>query len=281
MKENLKKLKEIINKADRILIGAGSGLSTAAKIEYSGKQFEKHFKPFIQKYGFKDLYTSGFFKYNSLEEYWRVWSNHINYSDIGREATKLYKDIYNLVKDKNYFVITSNVDNQFYKSGFDKNKIFAVQGSYSLNQCSKGCHDKVYDNTELVTDMINSIDKDLKISKELIPYCPVCGEPMEPHLRKDMNFIQNKEWYKMQENYDKFIEESKTKNVVLLEFGVGFNTPGIIRYPFELMTYQNDNWFLVRFNKNYPIIPNEIKHKSMEIGEDIQEIITKLNEEKC
>ena len=153
MKENLKKLKKIINKADGVLIGAGSGLSTAAGIEYSGKQFEKHFKPFIQKYGFKDLYTSGFFKYNSLEEYWGVWSNHINYSDIGREATKLYKDIYNLVKDKNYFVITSNVDNQFYKSGFDKNKIFAVQGSYSLNQCSKGCHDKVYDNTELVKDI--------------------------------------------------------------------------------------------------------------------------------
>lgn len=281
MKENLKKLKEIINKADRILIGAGSGLSTAAGIEYSGKQFEKHFKPFIQKYGFKDLYTSGFFKYNSLEEYWGVWSNHINYSDIGRDATKLYKDIYNLVKDKNYFVITSNVDNQFYKAGFDKNKIFAVQGSYSLNQCSQGCHDKVYDNTELVKDMINSIDKDLKISKELIPYCPVCGEPMEPHLRKDINFIQNKEWYKMQKNYDKFIEESKTKNVVLLEFGVGFNTPGIIRYPFELMTHQNDNWFLVRFNKNYPMIPNEIKHKSIEIDDDIQEIITELNEEKC
>lgn len=249
MNKTLNDIKELINNADCILIGAGSGLSTAAGIDYAGKEFKKEFAPFIKKYGFTDLYSSSFYNYSTQEEYWGAWAKHIYFANTGRKGTDLYKKIFDLVKNKEYFVITTNVDDQFYKTGFDKDKIFRVQGSYALNQCSKGCHNKLYSNVELVNNMLDSIDDDLKIPTELVPICPVCGESMEPNLRKDGYFIQDDLWYKQNDKYEKFLDENKDKSVLLLEFGVGFNTPGIIRFPFEQMTSQNKNWKLIRFNK--------------------------------
>lgn len=249
MNKTLDNIQELVNNADCILIGAGAGLSSSAGIDYAGEEFKNEFAPFIKKYGFTDLYTSGFYDFRSEEEYWAYWAKHIYFADTGREGTKLYKKIFDLVKNKEYFVITTNVDDQFYKTGFDKDKIFRVQGSYSLNQCSKGCHNKLYSNIELVNKMISSTDNDLKIPTELVPVCPVCGESMEPNLRKDGYFIQDDLWYKQSDKYNEFIENNKNKNVILLEFGVGFNTPGIIRFPFEQMTSQNENWQLIRFNK--------------------------------
>lgn len=249
MNKTLDNIQGLVNNADCILIGAGAGLSSSAGIDYAGEEFKKEFAPFIKKYGFTDLYTSGFYDFRSEEEYWAYWAKHIHFADTGREGTELYKKIFDLVKNKEYFVITTNVDEQFYKTGFDKDKIFRVQGSYSLNQCSKGCHNKLYSNIELVNKMIISTDNDLKIPTELVPVCPVCGESMEPNLRKDGYFIQDDLWYKQSDKYNEFIENNKSKNVLLLEFGVGFNTPGIIRFPFEQMTSQNKNWKLIRFNK--------------------------------
>jgi len=249
MNKTLDNIQELVNNADCILIGAGAGLSSSAGIDYAGEEFKKEFAPFIKKYGFTDLYTSGFYDFRSEEEYWAYWAKHIYFADTGREGTELYKKIFDLVKNKEYFVITTNVDDQFYKTGFDKDKIFRVQGSYSLNQCSKGCHNKLYSNIELVNKMISSTDNDLKIPTELVPVCPVCGESMEPNLRKDGYFIQDDLWYKQSDKYNEFIENNKNRNVLLLEFGVGFNTPGIIRFPFEQMTSQNKNWKLIRINK--------------------------------
>ncbi|MBQ9314153.1 MAG: Sir2 silent information regulator family NAD-dependent deacetylase [Clostridia bacterium] len=249
MNKTLNDIKELINNADCILIGAGSGLSTAAGIDYRGEEFKKEFAPFIKKYGFTDLYSSSFYNYPTQEEYWGAWAKHIYFANTGRNGTELYKKIFDLVKNKEYFVITTNVDDQFYKTGFDKDKIFRVQGSYALNQCSKGCHNRLYSNVELVNNMLDSIDDDLKVPTELVPICPVCGESMEPNLRKDGYFIQDDVWYKQNDKYEKFLDENKNKNVLLLEFGVGFNTPGIIRFPFEQMTSQNENWKLIRFNK--------------------------------
>lgn len=249
MNKTLNDIKELINNADCVLIGAGAGLSSSAGIDYAGEEFKKEFAPFIKKYGFTDLYTSGFYDFRSEEEYWAYWAKHIYFADTGRDGTELYKKIFDLVKNKEYFVITTNVDDQFYKTGFDKDRIFRVQGSYSLNQCSKGCHNKLYSNIELVNKMIKSTDDDLKIPTELVPVCPACGESMEPNLRKDGYFIQDDLWYKQNDKYEKFLDENKDKNVLLLEFGVGFNTPGIIRFPFEQMTSQNKKWKLIRFNK--------------------------------
>lgn len=272
MKEMLDKINELINESDSILIGAGSGLSTASGINYSGEDFKKDFKEFIEKYGFTDLYTSSFYNFESQEEYWAYWAKHIYFANIGREGTKLYKNIYELVKNKDYFVITTNVDDQFYKTGFDENKIFRVQGSYRFNQCSMGCHNKLYDNKELVKKMIKSINESLEVPKELVPYCPVCGENMEPNLRKDEYFVQDDLWYKQNEAYEKFIDENKDKKVLLLEFGVGFNTPGIIRFPFEQMVSEYKNWTLVRFNKDTRCM-YELDDRFIEIKEDINKII--------
>lgn len=272
MNEILNNIKELINKSECILIGAGSGLSTASGIDYAGEDFRKEFKSFIEKYKFTDLYTSSFYDFNSQEEYWAYWAKHIKFANTGREGTKLYKDIFNLIKDKEYFVITTNVDDQFYKTGFDKEKIFRVQGSYSFNQCSKGCHNKLYSNVELVDEMIKSIDGDLKIDSKLVPTCPVCGENMEPNLRKDGYFVQDELWYKQNNKYERFLNENKNKKVLLLEFGVGFNTPGIIRFPFEQMTSQNKNWTLVRFNKDTRNF-YDLEDRFIKIQEDINEII--------
>lgn len=268
MKKTLNDIKELINNADCILIGAGSGLSTAAGIDYAGKEFKKEFAPFIKKYGFTDLYSSSFYNYPTQEEYWGAWAKHIYFANTGRKGTELYKKIFDLVKNKEYFVITTNVDDQFYKTGFDKDKIFRVQGSYALNQCSKGCHNKLYSNVELVNNMLDSIDDDLKVPTELVPICPVCGESMEPNLRKDGYFIQDDLWYKQNDKYEKFLDENKDKSVLLLEFGVGFNTPGIIRFPFEQMTSQNKNWKLIRFNKE-DMTFYDLENRFIRINEDI------------
>lgn len=276
MKKTLNDIKKLIEQADCILIGAGAGLSTSAGIDYAGDEFKKEFAPFIKKYGFTDLYTASFYEFETEEEKWAYFAKHIKFADTGRKATPLYKNIYELVKNKSYFVITTNVDDQFEKAGFEKNKIFATQGSYSKLQCSGACHNKLYDDTELVNRMIEETDCNLKIPTNLVPICPVCKERMEVNLRKDAYFVQDENWYKQSKAYEDFVNNSKDKKVILLELGVGFNTPIIIRFPFEQMTMQNKNWNLVRINKDNVMTWNDIEEKSILIQEDIANIINKL-----
>lgn len=275
--KRISEVKNLINKADYILIGAGAGLSTAAGLDYSGKRFEDNFGEFIEKYDFTDMYTAGFYDFNTEEEKWAFWAKHMYLNDIGIGATKLYKDVLNLVKDKKYFVITTNVDDQFYKAGFDKEKVFAMQGSFKYIQCSKACHNKLYDATDLVKEMINKT-KDCKIPTELVPVCPVCGEKMEVNVRIDANFIQDENWYKQDKRYGEFLDKSQDKNLLLLEIGVGFNTPGIIRFPFEQMVYNNVNTHLVRINKDYAFASKEIEDKTILFDEDTNKIVEDLEE---
>ena len=271
----VEQIKKLINNADYILIGAGAGLSTSAGIDYSGKRFQDNFSEFIKKYHFTDMYTAGFYDFGTEEEKWAYWAKHMYINDIGMESTKLYQDIFELIKDKNYFVITTNVDDQFYKAGFDKEKIFATQGRYRYIQCSQSCHNKLYDATKLVKKMIDKT-ADCKIPTELVPICPICGEVMETNLRKDAYFVQDENWYRQNKRYDEFLKTAQDKKVVLLEFGVGFNTPIIIRFPFEQMTYQNDNWNLVRFNKDYCASYLDIQNKMIKVKDDINKIISEL-----
>ena len=193
-------LKEI-ESADAIIIGAGSGLSTAAGIDYAGEEFKKDFKQFIDKYGFTDLYTSSFYDFDSQEEYWAYWAKHINFANTGRKGTETYENIYKTIKNKDYFVITTNVDDQFYKTGFGEDRIFRVQGSYRYIQCSKSCHNKLYDDKEMIDKMLESIDENLRVPTELVPICPVCGENMEPNLRKDSYFVEDDLWNKQSSKY--------------------------------------------------------------------------------
>lgn len=280
MKEILEKakiVKDLIKNADYFLIGAGAGLSTSARLEYSGKRFEDNFKEFIEKYHFNDMYTAGFYDFKSEEEKWAFWAKKIYINDTGINATKLYKDILELFRNKKYFVITTNVDDQFYKAGFDKENIFAAQGSFRYIQCSRACHNKLYDAKDLVKEMIEKT-KNCKIPTELVPICPVCGEKMSVNVRTDANFIQDDNWYRQDRKYSDFLDNTKNKNVLLIELGVGFNTPGIIRIPFEQMTYQNSNWKLVRINKDNCTTFFDIKNKSILIQSDIDKIIKLLLE---
>lgn len=271
----VKKINDIIKNADYILIGAGSGLSTSAGIEYFGKRFEDNFQEFIKKYHFTDMYTSSFYDFQSEEEKWAYWAKHMYINDIGIESTALYQQLFKLFKDKKYFIITTNVDEQFYKAGFEKDKIFATQGSYRYIQCRNACHNKLYDATDLVKKMIKET-KDCKVPTNLIPKCPVCGEKMDVNLRKDAYFVQDDNWYKQDQKYGEFLEEIKNKKVVLLELGVGFNTPGIIRIPFEQMTYQNQNWNLIRINRDNCATFLDLEYRYVALEGDIKEYISKI-----
>ncbi len=273
---DINKIKNWLEEADAVIIGAGAGLSDAAGIHYSGEKFEKDFAPFIKKYNFKDLYTSSFYPFNTPEEKWAYWAKHIYFSYYERKHTDLYSKLYDLVKDKNYFVITTNVDGQFINNGFDKDKVFEVQGSYSKLQCSTPCHNKLYDNEKLVKQLLNNIDDDLKVPSSLVPKCPVCAEEMSVNLRCDDTFVEDDNWHIMSNKYTNFIENNKQKKVLLLEFGIGFNTPGIIRFPFEEMTYTYKDFKLIRFNDKYASVPKEIKEKSISVNENINEVINKI-----
>jgi NAD-dependent SIR2 family protein deacetylase len=250
MKE-ISKIKKLLSEADYILIGAGAGLSTAAGNTYSGERFEKNFKPFIEKYHFKDLYTSGFYNFKTEEEKWAYWSKHIYIANTNLPELPLYKKLFNYFENskKDYFIITTNVDDCFYKVGFSPNKIFRPQGSYKILQCMYACHPGLYDYTQKVEEMVKNIDeKSCTIPSRLVPKCPKCGGKMFCNIRCDEYFIEGEVFNNGKEKYSEFIKKIQGKKVVLLELGVGFNTPTIIRVPFEKMTSQNENFHLIRFN---------------------------------
>lgn len=267
--------KKVFYEAEYIVIGAGAGLSSAAGLEYSGKRFTDNFEEFIKKYGMTDMYSSGFYPFPTEEEKWAYWAKHIFLNRYNVGALPLYKDLYNLIKNKNYFVITTNVDAQFKKSGFETDKIFAVQGDYGFNQCNKGCHNLIYNNEDIVKAMLANT-RDCKIPTELVPKCPVCGGEMAVHLRCDNYFVQNNDWYNAQNNYIEFIRKTQNKKVVFLELGVGFNTPAIIRYPFEQMTYKNNNAIIIRVNKDFPNGVEENREKTISFTEDMGNLIKNL-----
>lgn len=273
--EQIDRLKNEIEYADAIVVGAGAGMSTSAGLTYSGERFEKYFADFRKKYGITDMYSGGFYPYQSLEEYWAWWSKHIYVNRYDIEVGKPYADLLELVKDKDYFVLTTNVDHQFQMAGFDKKRLFYTQGDYGLWQCSKACHDKTYDNEETVRQMVAE-QKDLRIPSELIPKCPVCGSPMTMNLRCDDSFVQDEGWYMAANRYEDFIRRHKDMRILFLELGVGANTPIIIKYPFWQMTAQNEKAVYACVNYGEAFCPAEISEQSICINEDIGKVIAEL-----
>lgn len=271
------RLKNEIENADAIIIGAGAGMSAAAGFSYSGERFEKYFADFQKKYGFSDMYSGGFYPYETLEEYWAWWSKHIYVNRYDIEIGKPYADLLNIVKDKDYFVLTTNVDHQFQLAGFDKKRLFYTQGDYGLWQCSKACHDKTYDNEEIVRRMV-ATQKNLKIPSELIPKCPVCGAPMTMNLRCDNFFVQDEGWYAASSRYEDFIRRHKKLHILFLELGVGANTPAIIKYPFWQMTAQNIHSTYACINYGEAVVPREIEKQSICINEKIEAVLYALTQ---
>jgi len=274
-KERIKNASDALKNAEYILIGAGAGLSDAAGLKYSGKRFTDRFPDFIEKYGMEDLYSSSFYSFETIEEKWAYWARHISLNRFETPTTELYKKLFNLVNEKKFFVLTTNVEHQFWKAGFPDEGIFATQGDYGYIQCAKGCHAKLYDNEILISEMLKQT-KDCKIPSELVPKCPVCGGEMDVNVRKDEYFIQDEAWDKACSNYSSFLKEIEEKKVVFIELGVGFNTPGIIRYPFEQMTYVNPNATIIRLNRDYPDGATENENKTIAFEEDIMEVISTL-----
>ena len=271
----IERLKKEIDTADCIIIGAGAGLSTAAGFTYSGERLQKYFADFVQKYRFKDMYSGGFYPFPTLEEQWAYWSRYIyinRYMDIDNGT---YKKLFELVKNKDYFVITTNVDHQFQKAGFDKKRLFYTQGDYGLWQCSEPCHNKTYDNEETVRAMFEQ-QKDMRIPTELIPHCPVCGKPMSMNLRADDTFVEDEGWHDAAGRYNDFLQAHEGQHILFMELGVGMNTPVIIKIPFMQMTAQNPNAIYACLNYGEVFAPDEIAEQSILIDGDIHSVLKSL-----
>lgn len=272
---NITRLKKAIRQADAVVIGAGAGLSASAGFDYGGKRFLNNFSDFAEKYGLQDMYSAGFYPFESLEEYWAYWSRHIAINRYQENVGKPYTDLLSLVKDKDYFIITTNVDHCFQRAGFDKHRLFYTQGDYGLWQCSKACHQKTYDNEEQVKKMIAE-QKDMKIPTDLIPYCPHCGSPMTMNLRIDETFVQDEGWQTASNRYYNFLKRHENLNILYLELGVGNNTPVIIKYPFWNMTIKNKNAVYACINYKEIYCPPQIERQSICIQADIKNVIADL-----
>ena len=258
-----------------MVIGAGAGLSASAGLTYSGERFETYFSDFHQKYGISDMYSGGFYPFDTLEEYWAWWSRHIRINRYDPGSGRPYTELLKLVEDKDYFVLTTNVDHQFQKAGFDKKRLFYTQGDYGLWQCSKACHRKTYDNEAAVRRMAAE-QRNMKIPAELIPRCPVCGAPMAMNLRCDDTFVQDEGWEQAAERYSGFLRRHAGQRIVFLELGVGYNTPVIIKYPFWRMTAQNPRAFYACVNREEAYAPEEIAERSLCLHGDIGEVLAQM-----
>lgn len=268
----INRLKETLARADAVFIGAGAGLSTSAGFTYSGERFERHFADFEAKYGFHDMYTGGFYPYSTPEEHWAYWSRYIFINRYTDAPKPVYDDLFALVRDKDYFVLTTNVDHCFQKAGFDKHRLFYTQGDYGLFQCSEPCCAKTYNNETMVREMM-ARQKGMRVPSELVPRCPVCGKPMTMNLRADDTFVQDDGWYRAAERYDDFVRRHRGLRTVYLELGVGYNTPDIIKYNFWRATAENRKATYVCVNQGEAYVPREIAAQSVGLNDDIGRVL--------
>ena len=272
----IERLKDELKSADVIVVGAGAGLSTSAGFVYDGKRFRKYFSDFEEKYGFHDMYSGAFCQYDTPEEHWAYWSRFITVNRYMDAPNQVYEEIFRLVKDKDYFVITTNVDHCFQKAGFDKKRLFYTQGDYGLFQCSEPCCQETFENEEIVRQMMER-QENMRIPSELLPICPFCGKPMTMNLRSDKRFVQDEGWYKAAERYENFLRtRGKDHRMLFLELGVGYNTPGIIKYPFWQQTAMNPKAIYACINYGEAVCPDEIKQRSICINEDIGKVLKDL-----
>ena len=315
LSSQIKLLSAALDEADCVIAGAGAGLSTSAGFLYSGERFRKYFGDFEEKYGFHDMYSGGFYPYDTLEEYWGFWSRYIWINRYTNPPKPVYEKLYTILKEKDYFVLTTNVDHCFQKAGFDKHRLFYTQGDYGLFQCSRPCQPIVYDNEETVRQMVlsqgfeiqedgtltlpasgslktaaptahcpennssrnpGSVFPKMTVPSDLIPRCPHCGSPLTMNLRADSTFVEDEGWHKAADRYSEFLRRHQHSKVLFLELGTGYNTPSIIKYPFWNMT---DRWPDARYaciNLNEAFAPEEIQKKSICMDGDIGEVLEQL-----
>ena len=270
--EKIQQLQRALHDSAAVVIGAGSGLSTAAGLTYSGERFRRYFSDFIRKYGIRDMYSGGFFPFADAREYWAWWSRAIYINRYVPAPTDVYRRLYDLVQDKDYFVLTTNVDHQFQKAGFDKQRLFYTQGDYGLFQCSEPCCQETYDNEACIQAMLEQ-QQNMRIPTELIPHCPKCGKPMAMNLRADDTFVQDEGWYRAAERYEDFLRRHENLHILFLELGVGYNTPAIIKYLFWQMTAKNPRAVYACVNFGEALCPEQIRSQAICIDADIHTIL--------
>ena len=163
------------------------------------------------------------------------------------------------------------------KRDFADEEIFATQGDYGEIQCARGCHDKVYDAVGLFLEM-DQAREECMIPSSMVPKCPVCGGNMAMHLRCDQYFVEEEHWHETASRYADFLKEHRKEHVVLLELGVGFNTPTIIRFPFEKMVGENERWSLIRLNLDEAVVPDSFGGRAVGINEDIARSIQDIKD---
>lgn len=292
-RDNSKGIAEVLSQADAVIIGAGAGLSTAAGFIYTGQRFHEYFQDFIDRYGFSDMYSGGFYPFETPEEHWAYWSRYIYINRYMDAPKPVYHKLYNLVKNKDYFVLTTNVDHCFQKAGFDKHRLFYTQGDYGLFQCSRPCHQNTYDNEVVIRKMVEAqgyridangtlllpgnVSPKMTVPSDLVPHCPKCGEPMSMNLRADHTFVEDEGWHRASERYAEFLRGHQNEKVLFLEAAVGFNTPTIVKYSFWRMTREWKDAVYVCLNHGEAYAPDEIKKKSICINGDIGEVLDQLS----
>ena len=271
------RLKAALQDCDVVVIGAGAGLSTSAGFVYTGERFEKYFSDFAAKYGFRDMYSGGFYPFATPEEHWAYWSRYIYINRYMDAPKPVYDDLLKLVDGKDYFVITTNVDHCFQKAGFDKKRLFYTQGDYGLFQCSEPCCQETFDNESVIREMVKR-QENMKIPTELLPVCPYCGKPLTMNLRSDDKFVEDEGWHRAAERYADFLRTREEQKILFLELGVGYNTPVIIKYPFWQMTAKNPNATYACINQGQAVCPPEIEQRSICMNADIGQILQNLSD---
>ena len=274
--ESMERLKAALQDCDSVVIGAGSGLSTAAGFTYTGERFEQHFSDFAQKYGIRDMYSGGFYPFATLEEHWAYWSRYIYINRYMDAPKPVYDDLLKLVADKDYFVITTNVDHCFQKAGFDKKRLFYTQGDYGLFQCSEPCCQETFENEAMIREMVKR-QENMKVPTELLPVCPHCGKPLTMNLRSDNKFVEDEGWHRAAERYENFLRTRAGGKILFLELGVGYNTPVIIKYPFWQMTAKNPNAIYACINQGQAVCPQEIERQSVCMDMDIGKVLNQMS----
>lgn len=269
----IEKLRQALDDADAVIVGAGAGMSTAAGLTYSGERFDEHFADFRDAFGITDMYSGGFYPFPDVETLWAWWSRHIYFNRYDVELGRPYLDLLKLVKDKDYFVITTNVDHQFQLAGFDKHRLFYTQGDYGLFQCSGPCSQATYDNEEAVRAMMKQ-QKGMRIPSELVPTCPKCGRPMTTNLRVDGRFVEDEGWHMAAVRYDEFCRRHAGMHVLYLELGVGMNTPVIIKYPFWNAVDKNPKAIYACVSLGEACAPKAVNKRSILIDGDIGMVLS-------
>lgn len=270
------KLRAALDEADALVIGAGAGLSTSAGFTYDGERFRKYFADFEAKYGFHDMYSGGFYPYATPEEHWAYWSRYILINRYTDAPKPVYESLLRLVRDKDYFVITTNVDHCFQKAGFDKKRLFYTQGDYGLFQCGEPCCRETWDNEAVIRQMVAE-QKDMKIPSALVPRCPHCGKPLTMNLRADDSFVEDEGWHEAAGRYANFLRTREGQKILFLELGVGYNTPVIIKYPFWQMTAKNPRATYACINRGEAFCPAEIADRAVCIDGDIGDILARIH----